>query len=237
MSNDAPAMMGGGLCWLDYDDDGWLDLFVVNSYSDDDIAVWLERGGLPRATLFHNVRGKFVDVGRGSGADLPVRGSGCVAADFNLDGHTDLYVTTTGYNFATDGNDALLWGNGDGTFTEGARAAGITTQGLACRCGGRRRERRRAARPVRGRLRRPQRADPVLHRGLPHQPPGGARPALPQRGRGQERPLEVPRGRRAGRARGSPARPRPRGRLHATSTTTAGSTSTSRTTRTRTGST
>ena len=33
MSNDTTAMMGGGLCWLDYDEDGWLDLFVVNSYA------------------------------------------------------------------------------------------------------------------------------------------------------------------------------------------------------------
>ncbi len=37
MSNDTTAMMGGGLCWLDYDEDGWLDLFVVNSYADTDI--------------------------------------------------------------------------------------------------------------------------------------------------------------------------------------------------------
>ena len=33
VSNDLPAMMGGGVCWLDYDRDGWLDLFVVNSFS------------------------------------------------------------------------------------------------------------------------------------------------------------------------------------------------------------
>ena len=33
VSNDTTAMMGGGLCWLDYDSDGWLDLFVVNSYA------------------------------------------------------------------------------------------------------------------------------------------------------------------------------------------------------------
>ena len=39
---DTPAMMGGGLCWLDYDNDGWLDLFVVNSYADGDIGA-LER--------------------------------------------------------------------------------------------------------------------------------------------------------------------------------------------------
>ena len=59
---------------------------------------WTERGGLPRSALFHNVRGTFVDVSRGSGADLQLRGNGCVAADFDLDGHTDLYVTTAGYN-------------------------------------------------------------------------------------------------------------------------------------------
>jgi Na+-translocating ferredoxin:NAD+ oxidoreductase RnfD subunit len=128
-SLDEPAMMGGGLCWLDYDGDGWQDLYVVNSYSDLDIATWQERGGLPRAALFHNVRGRFENVSRGSGADLQLRGSGCVAADLDLDGDTDLYVTTVGYNVATDGYDALLWNEGDGTFTEGAQAAGIDAAG------------------------------------------------------------------------------------------------------------
>lgn len=126
---DQPAMMGGGVCWLDYDRDGWMDLFVVNSYSELDFLRWEQQGGLPRSALFHNERGRFVDVSRRSGADLPLRGSGCVAADFDLDGHTDLYVTTGGYNVATDGYDALLWNDGDGTFTEGARAAGINAPG------------------------------------------------------------------------------------------------------------
>ena len=121
--------MGGGLCWIDYDADGWLDLFVVNAYADEDYVRWTENGGLPRSALFHNVRGRFVDVSRGSGADLQLRGNGCVTADLNLDGHADLYVTTAGYNAATNGYDALLWGHGDGTFTEGARAAGINTPG------------------------------------------------------------------------------------------------------------
>ena len=129
VSNDPPATMGGGLCWLDFDDDGRLDLYAVNSYSNEDIASWNQRGGLPRAALFRNVGGRFEDVGRGSGADLALRGSGCVAADLDLDGNTDLYVTTTGYNVATDGYDALLWGNGDGTFAEGARAAGLGAPG------------------------------------------------------------------------------------------------------------
>jgi len=122
VSNDPAAMMGGGVCWLDYDNDGWLDLFAVNSFSDSDRDRWAQRGGLPRSALFHNVRGSFVNVTRTSGAGLAVRGEGCVAADFNGDGYTDLLVTTASY-------DRLLWNNGDGTFTEGARAAGIDTYG------------------------------------------------------------------------------------------------------------
>jgi Na+-translocating ferredoxin:NAD+ oxidoreductase RnfD subunit len=122
VSNDMTAMMGGGVCWLDYDNDGWLDLFVVNSYSTGDRSRWQEAGGLPRSSLFHNVRGSFVNVSKQSGADLAVRGEGCVAADFNGDGYTDLLVTTATY-------DKLLWNNGDGTFTEGAQAAGIDSFG------------------------------------------------------------------------------------------------------------
>jgi hypothetical protein len=129
MSTDTTAMMGGGLCWLDYDSDGWLDLFVVNSHADIDIVPSEAKGGLARTALYHNIGGRFVDVSARSGADLPIRGDGCVAADLNLDGHTDLYVTSAGYNVATDSWDALLWNNGDGTFTEGAVEAGIDAQG------------------------------------------------------------------------------------------------------------
>ena len=64
-----------------------------------------------------------------------------MAADFNLDGNTDLYVTTAEYNVPTDGYDALLWNDGDGTFTEGARKAGIDSSGVALWRGGRRRQR------------------------------------------------------------------------------------------------
>jgi Na+-translocating ferredoxin:NAD+ oxidoreductase RnfD subunit len=129
VTNDTTAMMGGGLCWLDYDNDGRLDLFVVNSYAQTDIGTWEAKGGLPRSALFHNTGGSFENVSDGSGADLELRGDGCVAADFNLDGYTDLYVTSAGFNVPTDGYDALLWNNGDGTFTEGARAAGIAAPG------------------------------------------------------------------------------------------------------------
>jgi hypothetical protein len=122
VSPDPVAMLGGGVCWLDYDGDGWLDLFVVNSYSQREADRWSEEGGLPRSALFHNVEGQFVDVSSGSGADMAVRGNGCVAADFDLDGRTDLFVTT-----ASGG--ALLWNEGEGRFTEGARDAGIDAFG------------------------------------------------------------------------------------------------------------
>ena len=52
-----------------------------------------------------------------------------MAADFDLDGHTDLYVTSAGYNVPTDSWDALLWNEGDGTFSEGAVQAGIDGKG------------------------------------------------------------------------------------------------------------
>ncbi|MFL5953171.1 MAG: FG-GAP-like repeat-containing protein [Gaiellaceae bacterium] len=119
---DTPAMMGGGLCWLDYDGDGWLDLFVVNTYGEGDIGAYSAHGGLPTTHLYRNDHGHFTDVSASAHADRTVRGEGCVAADFNGDGHTDLFVTTAQ-------SDELLWNNGDGTFTEGARSHGIVSFG------------------------------------------------------------------------------------------------------------
>ena len=122
VSGDPAAMEGGGLCWLDFDDDGWLDLYVVNSYAEQEVAQWKAAGGLPRSALFHNDHGKFEDVSAGSGADVEIRGNGCVAADLDLDGDTDLYVTTAR-------SQVLLWNEGDGKFREGARAAGVDAYG------------------------------------------------------------------------------------------------------------
>jgi Na+-translocating ferredoxin:NAD+ oxidoreductase RnfD subunit len=122
MSNDVHGMMGGGLCWLDYNNDGWLDLFAVNSYTDANAPSWNARGGLPTSALFENVHGHFVDVSARSHANVALQGNGCVAADFNGDGYADLLITTNTYN-------VLLWNNGNGTFTDGTHAAGIDAFG------------------------------------------------------------------------------------------------------------
>jgi MFS transporter, putative metabolite:H+ symporter len=118
LTDDPQAMMGGGVCWLDYNGDGWLDLYAVNSYNDGDLPSWETHGGLPQSRLFANRHGHFVDVTKGSHSGLRVKGTGCAAADLNRDGHTDLIVTTaTGID--------LLWNDGNGTFTQGASSAGI----------------------------------------------------------------------------------------------------------------
>jgi ASPIC and UnbV/FG-GAP-like repeat len=106
-SADAAAMTGGALCWLDYDSDGWLDLFVVNGHSRNERDEWRSRGGLPTTRLFRNREGLFVDVTEDADAGVALRGQGCVAADLDLDGRTDLYVT--GADRST-----LLWNNGEG---------------------------------------------------------------------------------------------------------------------------
>jgi hypothetical protein len=122
MSNEYTAMMGGGVCWLDYNGDGWQDLFAVNSYASADAARWEAHGGLPRTQLFQNVHGRFRNVTASAHAGLQVQGDGCVAADLNGDGRPDLVVTTAN-------GIKLLWNDGKGRFGEGARAAGMSAAG------------------------------------------------------------------------------------------------------------
>lgn len=119
--SDVHSMMGGGLCWLDYNDDGWLDLFVVNSFSDGDRATWEARGGLPTSHLFENRHGHFVDVTKRAHVNIPMQGNGCAPIDLG-NGYPSLFVTTNDYN-------VLLRNNGDGTFTNITHQAGIDAFG------------------------------------------------------------------------------------------------------------
>ncbi|MBK9178634.1 MAG: CRTAC1 family protein [Acidimicrobiales bacterium] len=122
LTSDPVSMTAGGLCWIDYDRDGWLDLFVVNLWSEREWGQWRREGGLPETALFRNDGGTFVDVTDDAGAGLAIRGTGCVAADLDLDGWTDLYVTTEREN-------VLLWNEGGDAFEEGAAAAGVDGYG------------------------------------------------------------------------------------------------------------
>jgi hypothetical protein len=120
LSMDPAAMMGAGLCWIDYNGDGWLDLYLVNGHSAEEVEYWTTGDGLPQNRLFQNDAGVFTDVSESTGTDLAMRGNGCVTADFNGDGWDDLYVTA-------DGPNALLLSEQGRTFTETAASAGVAS--------------------------------------------------------------------------------------------------------------
>ncbi len=119
---DPVAMMGGGLCWLDVDGDGWLDLFVTDTWSDGEWGLWNAAGGLPTTRIFANLGGRFEERTEEWGAGHEIRANGCVAADFDRDGWTDLYVTTARDNL-------LLWNQAGTGFVEGASLAGADAYG------------------------------------------------------------------------------------------------------------
>ena len=108
-----PETMGSGIAWLDYDGDGWLDLYVVQSGPYPPKAA-----GDAQDRLFRNDHGRFVDVTRAAGLHDTAYGMGAVAADYDNDGDTDLYVTNYGDNI-------LYRNNGDGTFTDVTKTAGV----------------------------------------------------------------------------------------------------------------
>ena len=122
VTGDPNAMMGGGLCWIDVDADGWLDLFLINTWSDGEWGKWDEGDGIPTTRLFRNDEGTFVDITDQAGAGLEVRGNGCVAADLDNDGYPDLYVTT-------ERDNVLLWNNAGLGFEADDGSAGVDAYG------------------------------------------------------------------------------------------------------------
>lgn len=114
-----PEDMGGGAGWLDFDGDGWLDLFLTNGCrlpcnpSDRDYVQKLFRQIAP---------GQFVEVAEPAGAALNLYGQGCIVGDTDNDGFADIVLTAFG-------NVTLLTNNGDGTFTADVQNAWLDDPG------------------------------------------------------------------------------------------------------------
>ena len=109
--------IGSGVCLLDYDHDGWLDIYMVNGSTYD-----AETGKTdpPHAALFHNNHdGTFTNVVSIAGVSNDRWGFGCAVGDYDNDGWPDLYVANYGKN-------RLYHNNHDGTFTDMAEKAGVT---------------------------------------------------------------------------------------------------------------
>ncbi len=107
---------GSGVCLLDYDNDGWLDIYLVNGST---FEAHSGKASPPHAALFHNNHdGTFTDVTEKAGVANDRWGLGCAVGDYDNDGFPDLYVTNIGAN-------RLYHNNHDGTFTDVASKAGV----------------------------------------------------------------------------------------------------------------
>jgi hypothetical protein len=107
---------GSGVGLLDYDNDGWLDIYLVNGSTYDAISG---KTTPPKAALFHNNHdGTFTNVAAQAGVTNDRWGTGVAIADVDNDGWPDIYVSNFGKN-------RLYHNNHDGTFTDVAEKAGV----------------------------------------------------------------------------------------------------------------
>ena len=108
---------GPGVCLLDYDNDGWLDIYLVNGSTYEALAG---KATPPHSALFHNNHdGTFTDVTEKARVANDRWGYGCAVGDYNNDGWPDIYVTNYGMN-------RLYRNNQDGTFTDVGETARVT---------------------------------------------------------------------------------------------------------------
>jgi enediyne biosynthesis protein E4 len=116
-----PETMGSGVCFIDYDNDGWQDIFFVNSMD------WPEHktGAKSYPALYHNNHdGTFTDVTREAGLAIETYGMGCAVGDYDNDGFDDLYLTTVGSNH-------LFHNLGNGKFADVTAKAGVPSPGFS----------------------------------------------------------------------------------------------------------
>jgi hypothetical protein len=115
-----PETMGSGVCFLDYDNDGWQDILLVNSMD------WAEhKTGKSYPSLYHNNHdGTFTDSTREAGLAIELYGMGCAVGDFDNDGYPDIYITAVGSNH-------LFHNLGNGKFSDVTAKAGVSDPGFS----------------------------------------------------------------------------------------------------------
>lgn len=111
-----PETLGPGVAFIDYDNDGWQDIFIANGTG------WPGHPGhVSTPVLYHNNHdGTFTDVTQKAGLAIPMYGMGVAVGDYDNDGYDDLFVTAYGQNH-------LFRNNGNGTFTDVTKKAGLIT--------------------------------------------------------------------------------------------------------------
>ncbi len=114
-----PETVGGGCAFFDFDNDGWMDIYLVNSGASD---FYVPAAPLKNALYRNNRNGTFTDVTDKAGVAGGRFGMGAAAADYDADGWQDLYVTNYGSNI-------LYRNNGNGTFTDVTERAGVASPG------------------------------------------------------------------------------------------------------------
>jgi enediyne biosynthesis protein E4 len=109
-----PETLGPGVAFIDYDNDGWPDIFLVNGT---DWPGHIQKHTTPK--LYHNNHdGTFTDVTHKAGLDVEMYGMGVAVGDYDNDGFDDLFVTALGQS-------RLFHNNGNGTFTDVTQKAGL----------------------------------------------------------------------------------------------------------------
>jgi len=114
-----PETTGAGCAFLDYDNDGWMDIYLVNSGKCD---FYNPNPPLRNALYRNNRDGTFTDVTEKAGVGGGGYGQGVAVGDYDRDGFPDIYVTQYGRSI-------LYHNNGDGTFTDVTEKAGVAAPG------------------------------------------------------------------------------------------------------------
>src|SRR6266852_5381796 len=110
-----PETLGPGVAFIDYDNDGWPDIFLVNGM---DWPGHVQKHATPK--LYHNNHdGTFTDVTHKAGLDVEIYGLGVAVGDYDNDGFDALFVTALGQS-------RLFHNNGNGTFTDVTQKAGLS---------------------------------------------------------------------------------------------------------------